>query len=120
MSLENLRFLDDVSIRCYLASLIGPSRAPFGSRSSVVAQLNQPVMLVRNSTQDRALYVTVSRGPGANAQGIFSKNDSPSSNDYAVAFPSAAVFRFVLRPGEQLSYLSTSGPLALVWGQEAF
>ena len=121
MSLDELRFLDDITIRCYFASLIGPSRAPFGVRNSGVATAGAPLVLTRNSTKDRALYVTVSRPSGGPAvTGYFSKNDGPSLNDYGVTVQSGSVFRFVLRPGEVLSFLCPSADVALVWGQEAY
>lgn len=120
--------LDDLTVRLYLAAIIGPSRAPFGIRNQASLAAGQTVEVARNSTNDRVIFVTVSRADIANAvvaSVIFSQNNGPSANDYSFAFtPVAPVQRFTLKPGESLSMLVTAFPSLVpaqfVFAQETF
>ena len=122
---------DDVTVRMYLASVIGPLRAPFGRRSQVSLTAGQTVELVRNSTRDKVLFVSVYRGDPANngntASVIFSQNSGqPSTNDFFASVTNVARFTFVLKPDESLTVFvqGISGPpinnLPFVVAQETF
>lgn len=113
---------DVVTVRQYLATLIGPLRAPFGQRRSAPVAVGQTVPIALNKTTDRVLFVTVSRADGAGqTQVIFSGADTPSTNDFVVVFANAGVFRFTLKPGEQLSMLNQAGAaISLVFTQETY
>ena len=113
---------DVVVVRQYLATIIGPLRAPFGRRSARPVSPGDTARIALNSTTDRVLFVTVSRSDAAGQTNvIFSQADSPSSNDFVVNFPNAGVFRFTLRPGEQLSMLNAGGvAVSLVIAEETF
>ena len=114
---------DVVVVRQYLATIIGPLRAPFGRRNSRPVQPGDTTRIALNSTTDRVFFVTVSRSDAAGQTNVvFSQSDTPSSNDFVVVFPIAGVFRFTLRPGEQLSMLNQAGGVAvsLVIAEETF
>lgn len=115
---------DGVLVRQYLATVIGPLRAPFGRRRSQILIPGGTFQLALNKTTDRVLFVTVSRADLAAGQSsaIFSQSDGPSTNDFFVQFPGTGVFRFTLRPGEQLSILNLQGGVAmtLVFSEETF
>lgn len=124
-------FEDEVAVRQYLASVIGPTRAPYGQRSQKVLSEGQSVEIARNSTRDRVLFVTVGRGllnqqAGINATVTFSQADSVGTNDFSTLFGSGSVFRFTLRPGESLSMLlvGTANPvgtsIVFSFGAETF
>lgn len=120
--------LDDLAVRLYLAAVIGPSRAPFGIRGQASLATGSVIEIARNSTDDRVIFVTVSRADLTNltvANVIFSQNSGPSANDYSFSFtPTATERRFVLKPGDSLSMLVTAFPSAIpaqfVFAQETF
>lgn len=117
-----LEFITDVLAREYFASVVGPFRAPFGVRSSVTLQVDASVEVARNTTADRALFITVNRiGTGGATTLIFTRNDQGSTNDFQEAFLVGSLQRFVLRPDESLT-ITNLGPVvpALVIGQETF
>lgn len=114
---------DGVLLRQYLATVIGPLRAPFGRRSNVPVLVGATARLAMNSTTSNVIFVTVSRADVllGQAQVIFSNSDTPSTNDFVTLLTGAGVLRFTLRPGEQLSVLNQSAlNLPLVVGQETF
>lgn len=114
---------DGVQLRQYLATVIGPLRAPFGRRTNVPVAIGATARLAMNSTTSNVIFVTVSRSDVllGQAQVIFSNSDTPSTSDFVTLLTGAGVFRFTLRPGEQLSVLNQSAlNLPLVVGQETF
>lgn len=118
-----LEFITDVLAREYFASIVGPFRAPFGARTSVALQVGASQQVARNTTNNRVLFITVSRsdpgGPVTNL--IFTRNDQGSTNDFQTVFGPAAILRFVLRPDDSLTITNVGAAVpALVIGQETF
>lgn len=111
------RIIDDVTLRAYFASVIGPFRRPFGVRGFVKYPAADVTTqrLVLNSTRDRVLAVTVSRQDvtGAANPVTFSQQvNGASSNDFSVTFTGVGIFNFIVRPGESLT-LQSSGAAAM-------
>jgi len=112
-----LDIIDDLTARVYLACVIGPSRAPYGSRTQrLLGVKDATVELASNKTESRAVYVTVSRSDTGNtatvAEVIFTQTDQASTNDFVQAFRPGDSRGFVLKPGDKLSMLVTgvTGP----------
>ena len=115
----------DVELRAYFASVVGQFRAPFGKRGGTGPMtIGQSKLLAQNTTKNRVLSVTVTRGDtGAVADVIFSQNQAgaASNNDFFVTFGADGRERFILNPGDQLSVQVISGaPPTFVVGQETF
>lgn len=101
-----------LTARAYVASVVGPRRAPQG-RSKTISGPVTNALVARNDTQSRVLFVTVSSTVAA---ATFSK--TPGGASLAVGFngnagtpslPNAA--SFILYPSEEL-YLNTTGAAA--------
>lgn len=105
-----LDFVDRVLARQYFAAVIGPFRAPFGSRASFPLNAGEQAQLQRNTTREHVLFVTVSRGDvaGPAASVIFSRNEQGSTNDFTTSFTSGAIQRFILRPDESVAITVTA------------
>lgn len=114
--------LDDLTVRLYLASIIGPSRAPFGTRKQATLRAGQTTEIASNSTHDRAVHVTVTRADqvfvgNAVASVVFTQYSEASANDFPTLFPSAggpgiSIYRFVLKPGDSLSLFMPATSIA--------
>ena len=121
-----LERLDDLTVRLYLAAIVGPSRAPFGSRGQASLGVGQSVEITSNTTADRVLFVTVTRADVGNVIGanvIFSQNSGGGGlNDFGVNFISTGIFRFTIKPGESLSLAVTGavGVIPFVFAVETF
>lgn len=123
--------IDDVTVRLYLAAVIGPSRGVFGSRQSYLLNAGQEQHLATNNTSDRALLVTVSRAD-TNQLGtvalvrLSQQVGQTSTNDLTRSFAPGEVHRFVLKPGEDLTLrvATVTGPppnqATFVVAQETF
>lgn len=112
-----LDIIDDLTTRLYVACVIGPSRAPFGSRTQkLLGPTDQTTELASNTTQDRAVFVTVSRSDIGNtatvADVIFTQATQAGNNDFAQSFRPGDSRSFVLKPGDKLSMLvnAVAGP----------
>lgn len=119
--------VSDLQVRAYFAAVIGPSRAPFGSRTSAVFP---PVsgtirLLAQNASRDRVLAVVVTRADiGAANTVVFTKsaNGDASGSDFVVTIAVGNRFNFVLYPGERLSVqvINVAVAMQLSVGQETY
>ncbi len=118
--------ITDLLVRAYFASVIGPSRAPFGRKASFAYPLGRVVnqQLALNSTRDRVLYVTVTRSDVAGAATIVTFSQSTgdaASVDFSTAFAGASIHRFTLFPDDSLSMQNDgTGAINVVVAQETW
>lgn len=95
---------DSVEVRAYLAAQVGPSRRPFGTNRTVVAERNTPALLVSNSTGNRVLYVGVQLTGTSASTTAFARDNNPTiDKDFTLVMANEeTVADFVLVPGDEL------------------
>lgn len=120
---------DDVTLRLYMASVVGRlgRRVFAGAHRVVNLQTGVPGLLLENTTRDRALLGCIISAAGAPAPIIFSPSiDAGPSNPTVVVgtngpggdIPDTQIY--VLRPSEQLFGTNVGAPTSLITTTEYF
>jgi len=104
---------EDLEVRAYLASQVGPSRVVFGATRITVANLGVPVLAAENRSDTAVLFVGVQfSGPVGFARTTFGSSSPSEGNDLTLSLaPNGTPVPFVLLPGDELWLLQTDNAL---------
>lgn len=115
--------ISDLRLRAYFASVIGPTRAPYGQKKFFDFTPGTFLEIAQNSTRDRVLFVFVSRadivGGGLTVATFSQSTGGAASSDFTVSFATTGRFTFILYPNESLS-LQTVGAAQIVKAEESY
>ena len=105
---------EDLEVRAYLASQVGPSRVAYGAIRITVANLGVPVLAAENRSDRTVLFVGVQfAGPAGTTITTFGSSSPSEGNDLTLALsPNGVPVPFVLLPGEELWVLQTNPAIA--------
>lgn len=99
---------EDLEVRAYLASQVGPSRVAFGAIRVVTVPLGVPVLAAENRTDNSVQFVAVQYAGVGIATTTFGSSSPSLGNDLTLdQAPNSIPAPFVLLPGEELWVLQT-------------